>query len=288
MDKPIEIKESHRGLDYIARVYTDPFTQKKSVEFVNAGNTFSDLGHFVCLSREYIGSEKNLKDKLSPGLALFYESNQDHGVRLCVKHFDGDVPTSKGDTLTLMFEDDAKIDLYLNDDDGTIILYDEDYKILSKKKPIIARYETSSCSGVYSFNERKGGDIFVQYTKFAFSIAHKTFGWKPEKKPILTPAFNSPSANYDEVADYCYVYLMLDCNTGLYKIGMSNNPEFREKTLQSEKPTISKIAEKKLPSRDFAAAIEKMVHNLYADKRVRGEWFNLSDYEIWQVKKFFE
>ena len=33
--------------------------------------------------------------------------------------------------------------------------------------------------------------------------------------------------------DYCYVYLMYDTNTGYYKIGMSNNPTYREGTLQS-------------------------------------------------------
>jgi hypothetical protein len=35
-----------------------------------------------------------------------------------------------------------------------------------------------------------------------------------------------------------YVYLMIDKNTGYHKIGFSKNPKHREKTLQSEKPTI--------------------------------------------------
>lgn len=34
---------------------------------------------------------------------------------------------------------------------------------------------------------------------------------------------------------------MKDCNTGFYKIGKSINPKLRERTLQSEKPTIKII-----------------------------------------------
>mgnify|MGYP000884813906 FL=1 len=36
-------------------------------------------------------------------------------------------------------------------------------------------------------------------------------------------------------------YILKDHNTGLYKIGKSVNPVFREKTLQSEKPTIEAV-----------------------------------------------
>lgn len=70
--------------------------------------------------------------------------------------------------------------------------------------------------------------------------------------------------------EYCYVYLMHDTNTGYYKIGMSNNPAYREGTLQSEKPTIELLACHKYPSRKFAAAIESALHNVYKDFHVRG------------------
>lgn len=40
---------------------------------------------------------------------------------------------------------------------------------------------------------------------------------------------------------YCYTYLMLDQKTGLHKIGISNNPNYREKTLRSEDPKIETI-----------------------------------------------
>ena len=40
------------------------------------------------------------------------------------------------------------------------------------------------------------------------------------------------------------VYVMIDKNTGYYKIGKSTNPNLRERTLQSEKPTIEMIFNK--------------------------------------------
>lgn len=73
-----------------------------------------------------------------------------------------------------------------------------------------------------------------------------------------------------------YVYLMKDKANGYCKIGISNKPTFRERTLQSEKPTVEMLASHKYPSRAVASAIETALHTLYAESRVRGEWFNLT------------
>lgn len=83
-----------------------------------------------------------------------------------------------------------------------------------------------------------------------------------------------------EKFDYCYVYLMHDEANGYYKIGMSNNPVYREGTLQSEKPTISLVVYHKYPSRKFAAAIESALHNVYKDNHVRGEWYKLTEKDV--------
>lgn len=77
----------------------------------------------------------------------------------------------------------------------------------------------------------------------------------------------------------CFVYLMHDITNGFYKIGISNNPEYRERTLQSEKPTIEMIISKKFPVRKIAESFEKSLHTAFADKRIRGEWFELSPSE---------
>ena len=78
----------------------------------------------------------------------------------------------------------------------------------------------------------------------------------------------------------CFVYLMVDTTNGYFKIGISNNPNYREKTLQSEKPTIELMASKQFPVRKIAESIEKSLHDVYAEKRLRGEWFELDEQDV--------
>lgn len=73
-------------------------------------------------------------------------------------------------------------------------------------------------------------------------------------------------------------YLMTDGNTGYTKIGRSYDPHKRETTLQSEKPTKSLLA----ISEDNC---ENELHEKYAKKRIRGEWFNLSEKDIKTIIK---
>lgn len=68
-------------------------------------------------------------------------------------------------------------------------------------------------------------------------------------------------------------YLMRNNRNGYIKIGRSVKPQFREKTLQSEEPDIELLA---VTDRDC----EKQLHKKYKDKRVRGEWFDLSEDDI--------
>lgn len=88
------------------------------------------------------------------------------------------------------------------------------------------------------------------------------------------------SASEKELLAECFVYLMHDTVNGFYKIGISNSPEWREKTLQSEKPTIELLAAKKFIRRKLAAAFEKALHETYSEKRLRGEWFQLSPEDV--------
>lgn len=75
------------------------------------------------------------------------------------------------------------------------------------------------------------------------------------------------------------IYLMVDKNTGLHKIGRSKTPVTRERTLQSEKPTIEIIFHTAGTVKD-----EKHLHEKFNAKRVRGEWFNLSEEDIDFIK----
>ena len=71
-------------------------------------------------------------------------------------------------------------------------------------------------------------------------------------------------------------YLMTDSATGFTKIGKANDCVARERTLQSEKPTISILA---VCEND----VEVELHRRFKGKRLRGEWFNLTKGEIKEI-----
>jgi hypothetical protein len=91
---------------------------------------------------------------------------------------------------------------------------------------------------------------------------------------------NTQLVSRNQVIEYCSVYLMIDTVNFYYKIGISNNPDWREKTLQSEKPTIELIACKKFINRKIALSFEKALHDTYSEKRIRGEWFKLDNNDV--------
>jgi len=79
-----------------------------------------------------------------------------------------------------------------------------------------------------------------------------------------------------------YVYLMIDRRSGFYKIGISTSPKFREKTLQSQSPKIELLFAYKGTKKE-----EQELHKKFAHKRIRGEWFYLSYYDIKLIKTYF-
>ncbi len=80
-----------------------------------------------------------------------------------------------------------------------------------------------------------------------------------------------------------FVYIMEDLRNGLFKIGQSQTPEKRENTLQSEVPEIS--LRFYIPAHDSA---ESELHVLFAEKRVRGEWFGLAPKDLLSVIEFLK
>lgn len=68
-------------------------------------------------------------------------------------------------------------------------------------------------------------------------------------------------------------YIIKNKRNGLYKIGVSKNPYKRERTLQSEEPEVEIV-------KVFDYNIEKTLHKVYRDFRVRGEWFNLNKIQL--------
>ena len=82
---------------------------------------------------------------------------------------------------------------------------------------------------------------------------------------------------------FCFAYLMIDLKTGYHKIGISNNPTYREKTLQSEQPKIETVETRKFANRKIAKEFESELHIKYEHKRIRGEWFDLNPIEINEI-----
>lgn len=78
-----------------------------------------------------------------------------------------------------------------------------------------------------------------------------------------------------------YVYLMLNEDTSLIKIGTSQTPKFREKTLQSEEPRINMIAKWRCDKN-----VEKQLHSKFIKKRERGEWFRLNILDLKEIEEF--
>lgn len=129
--------------------------------------------------------------------------------------------------------------------------------------------------------------------------------YKNMEQEIIQDFFASYMSLYDEIRDdedyreddeseneditrsssICYIYLMVDTTNNFHKIGISNNPKYREHTLQSEKPTIELLCAKEYPSRTIAEAFESALHRVYASKRIRGEWFNLDASDIEEIKQ---
>lgn len=81
-----------------------------------------------------------------------------------------------------------------------------------------------------------------------------------------------------------YVYLMKDNHTEFYKIGISKDPKYREKTLLSQKPSIELIYKREFVDRELSLVMEKTLHNYFNHKRVRGEWFDLDKMDLVKFK----
>lgn len=88
--------------------------------------------------------------------------------------------------------------------------------------------------------------------------------FKPKEKEFIKPVIKQK-----------YLYLMKDNLNGAYKIGVSNNPKYREATLASQKPSIKLVgmwAKMENNERDW--------HEYFKSERMRGEWFDLTAAQV--------
>ena len=186
-------------------------------------------------------------------------------------------------TETLIFSIDKRMTSCKNDRmDTKIKLAKEQIDLLSTKTIQLIRYLQDNGDFADLPIETAYAEYFRAYSA-RFAKALEACGWNAEEQASLNSTEDGISKNNlkDSV---CYVYLMYDESNGYYKIENSNHPKYREHTLQSEKPTIVLLKAKQFPIRSIAEAYEAALHKTYANKRLRGEWFNLDEQDVENLK----
>ena len=214
--------------------------------------------------------------------------------------FDSEEKFRKGDCISLRFKNDKILDYLIQKEPTKVYPYEyiETYStylnyftLYKEDLDLLLDYGLDSYRITYLNNRLPvktipsaslcilGNDIYVPeaisvYTRCYLDALNR-----------LVPNYKLPQRLITENPtefkfNWCYVYLMKDTSNGYYKIGISNTPEYRERTLQSEKPTIEMLACKKFPTRKIAESIESALHTTYIQQRIRGEWFNLDKVDV--------
>lgn len=169
----------------------------------------------------------------------------------------------------------SKPKIFRHDNDGTfwaVIFEDIVFFYYPKEDRLISRYDALAiASNCGSLHEAIKKLLIVDfYTEKGDSY------WTLRGSVMMDLCATEARMAYADSYSGLKTYLMTDSNTGYTKIGKSKNPGKREKTLQSEKPTITL----KLVCDQM---VEGKLHKEYAEKRIRGEWFDLTESDIEQI-----
>ena len=154
----------------------------------------------------------------------------------------------------------------------------EDFETLHEftiEEPFRVEVKKVSFGQFHSMNDQliEDGDYYMVKN---FAIGYP----KRNQLPVMsTPEKMKPGSN----SDACYVYVMRNEENGAYKIGISNDPKYREHTLQSQEPNVNIVFCCEFPTRDAAFQVESEMHNKYSKYRIRGEWFAIPHSIIPQV-----
>lgn len=265
----------------------DPFTQKHQINGTFNGylrKWFND--HFP--TPLYVYEDSFMWMEIGYNFFLCFEFRDDKGIISFDTGGYGEyyVRIHKGDTISLLLSNGEILDYTLNKKALDkhrygFTLYQDDIDALLNNRIV-------SCRITYADEERKPDDLKFKNTVLG-DYAHDAIRYYLQtyldEVHRLVPSYKFPVRKVKRTRtefgfNGCYVYLMQDTTNGYYKIGISNTPEYREKTLQSEKPTIELLASKKYPTRKIAEAIESALHTAYSQQRLRGEWFKLDDVDV--------
>lgn len=134
-------------------------------------------------------------------------------------------------------------------------------------------------------------EIFEKYRNilmlyFHVCIGHEVPDFPYTKRDLsLLLEFDLNETEYSRaeyyLKQYTKIYLIKDKRTGLTKIGRSNNPIHRLRTLIKQDTLLPYPNEFELVfAWEDLATKETNLHEFFQHKRVRGEWFELSDSDI--------
>jgi hypothetical protein len=158
-----------------------------------------------------------------------------------------------------------------------------------KKLSIIDFQQDEDFIAVTFFNEDRYKNNLRNYLNYYFLISETGCSEiLPYSDDLEIPELEFVSTGNIEIENTAslskqgYVYLMVDTTNGFYKIGFSTKPKYRESTLQAEKPTIELLWKTK-----GDLELEKQLHEKFAQYRIRGEWFDLTDTDIEYITKTF-
>ena len=264
---------------------TDPFSKKQRIEGVFSGY-WNKLVEIYPWENSLLGPNEDsfIWIQIAGNIFLRFEFIDDKAI-ISFDTIEKD-RIHKGDTISLLLDNGDILDYTLskkpiNKRRYGFTLYQDDIDALLNNRIVSCRI-TYADEELLPTDLEFRNDVLGDYAQEALHYCLRVYLDEVHK---LIPTYQFPIRKIKKTQkgfgfNWCYVYLMKDISNGYYKIGISNTPEYRERTLQSEKPTIEMLACKKFPTRKIAEAIESALHNAYSQQRLRGEWFNLNETDV--------
>jgi hypothetical protein len=271
-------------------IHIDDFTGNKIIKWKQVGN---NDGYSVGVSSTSIDNKTSL---------TFSFCNSDGKDYIIFQFYSKEIMLSKDDVISFLFTDNKIIDFKIESNsykashpyieklfENKVQITDDELQTFERNqflkwKISLKKQNREIIGGNEGYSQYKSTqNLALVIKKLALEYRELVKSEIPNYNPLFQRATISNPTNETNIEE-CYVYLMIDINNQYHKIGISNKPEWREKTLQSEKPTIELIASKKFISRKIASSFEKALHESYEDKRIRGEWFRLDAKDIQEIK----
>ncbi|MDZ7720133.1 MAG: GIY-YIG nuclease family protein [Balneolaceae bacterium] len=286
----------HRFYNHFS-THQDPFTNKKILEWDSIGTPSNE---YLQLMEEQIGKGFEPRPFITLNDWLYFKLKNINGLDFITFEFNiKEMKLRADDSIFFLLSNGEVVEFNLPEKFYTIeqrVLKGVDVPITQEELKRLSQHEVERIRVHEKSNNFKVDinitdfisewDMYKEYRQFVIRNLFADHLKQVENivddyKPLYVGDINKESSPEEP----CHVYLMKDTANDFFKIGISNQPEYREKTLQSEKPTIELLSSKEYPSRTIAESIETALHNTFSTKRLRGEWFELDAKDIEEIKK---